>query len=470
MEHILHRHRGRGLSAVFIAVCLSSIPSAWCGTLVQMSATGSQPTVITPQGKVKTLYKDSYAILISESGYGGAANQGWRPLDNTPREVDSLALVLQRHGFNIWRVSDATGDELRGHLRDFIAEYGQNEDNRLFFFFSGHGYTNERTELGYLVPVDAMDPNIDFPQFLRAALPIAEIELLAKEVESRHALFVFDSCFSGTIFTSKSASMVPIARGAEANDRWRFLTGKSAQAVRQFISAGGPKETLPAKSIFLPLLRKALDGEASNSRDGYVTGKEIGLWLEQQVPSYNPNQNPQSSVIRVPNLSFGDMVFQYEPVPVPGDVLKKVQTLSLPSQTDPGKVFNTVQDQSPPSKTKLTYSLDLAFAPDKADLTPEHKEKLEDMVIGMREATLEIVTVVGVADKSEGNTAAYAARVAMMRAESVKAFLVAGGIPPNRIDTSSGIADPAPSAAERSQHRLVKVEVIATKVVSQYLH
>jgi outer membrane protein OmpA-like peptidoglycan-associated protein len=193
-------------------------------------------------------------------------------------------------------------------MRSFISEHGQAPDNRLLFFYSGHGYTNVANDFSYLVPVDASDPRTSFAAFQKVAIPIAEIDLLAKEITALHAVFMFDSCFSGSIFTTRS---LPDFKPTEPQDRWRFLTGSAAKPVRQFIAAGGPTEEVPAKSVFLPLLLQALEGEAALVKDGYVTGREIGLFLEQRVPEFNKRQNPHSDVIKIPDLSFGDVVFQY---------------------------------------------------------------------------------------------------------------------------------------------------------------
>lgn len=271
---------------------------------------GDQPSVTDPQGHTVRLYAASYALLISESKYFGTGKGGWRPLNSTTRELDDVASALQKQGFTVWRISDATGDELTKQFREFMAKFGHASDNRLLFFFSGHGYTNEANDFSYLVPVDASDPHINPGNFYSKALPIANIVTWAEELETRHALFVFDSCFSGSIFTSRAAIKLPAPRGTSVSDRYQFLTGRSAEPVRQFLAAGGPTEELPAVSIFVPLFLRALNGDASSQKDGYVTGKEIGLWIEQILPQYNPSETPHSGEIRDPRLSFGDIVFQ----------------------------------------------------------------------------------------------------------------------------------------------------------------
>jgi uncharacterized protein YecT (DUF1311 family) len=63
--------------------------------------------------------------------------------------------------------------------------------------------------------------------------------------------------------------------------------------------------------VFIPLFIEALGGRASTFDDGYVTGKEIGTWIEQILPTIYQFQTPHSDVIRDPKLIFGDMVFQF---------------------------------------------------------------------------------------------------------------------------------------------------------------
>ena len=88
-------------------------------------------------------------------------------------------------------------------IKDFIDDYGYRQNNRLVIFFAGHGYTRQQTK-GYLVPVDAPDPIVDEQGFLKAALSMEQINSWATQMEAKHVLFVFDSCFSGTIFKQRS--------------------------------------------------------------------------------------------------------------------------------------------------------------------------------------------------------------------------------------------------------------------------
>jgi len=318
--------------------------------IVKLEPTGPQPIVFSPQGKAQSLYTASYALLVSESNYLGTARQGWRSLGSTKAELDRVAVTLQAHGFTVWRVNDATSEDLPRVFRRFISSFGHVSTNRLLFFFSGHGYTNPANDVGYLVPVDAKDPSVSPEDFYDKALPIETIQVWAKEIESKHALFIFDSCFSGGIFTTKGTVSRPEDRGQSDTERWRYLSNISHKPVRQFLAAGGPAEVLPARSVFVPLFIQALEGSASRSRDGYVTGKEIGLWIEQTLPSMNPSQNPHSDVIRVPELAFGDIVFQYT------GLAKDVGATAVIRPTEGGtrSAVTGTTSPSPAQRTQLT--------------------------------------------------------------------------------------------------------------------
>lgn len=327
-------------TAVFISLMIWSL-TPLCMEVTHLPPLAGQPEIITPQGRRVALYEQSHALIISASHYPGVAKKGWRELPSTRSEMDQVALSLQKHGFHVVRISDPTGDELFRAIRDFGAEYGRVRESRLLFFFSGHGYTNPNTGQGYLVPIDAADPAHNPVQFYNKAMPIKQLELFALEIEVRHAVFFFDSCFSGSIFTKKGPLDDRIPSPSLAAERWRYLAEKSREPVRQFIAAGGAKETLPAKSQFVPLFLRSLMNDSPGG-DGYITSKQIGSWLEQTVPSINPFQTPHSDVIRDPGYIFGDMVFK-----IPGAAISPNlprEAIKIETENRPQNVRGQPQD------------------------------------------------------------------------------------------------------------------------------
>lgn len=232
-------------------------------------------TVKTKKGQAIGTYKGSYALLIGVSDY----KSGWPDLWSVGPELEKVKHCLANHGFKVKTVLNPNSDELKTAFEDFIYDYGYDRDNRLVFFYSGHGYSRQKGTKGYLVPTDAPDPRKNLKEFLRRSLDMTRILAWSREMTAKHALFLFDSCFSGAIFETKSLPEHP-----------PHISRLTARPVRQYISAGSAGEEVPAKSVFSPSFVKALRGEADFTKDGYVTGTELGMYLRDKVIYYNPSR------------------------------------------------------------------------------------------------------------------------------------------------------------------------------------
>jgi hypothetical protein len=240
------------------------------------------------------VYDASYALLIGVSDY----TAGWLNLGSVPRELEQVKAVLKEQGFKVFLHLNPNSRKLKNLFEDFVAQYGYVPGNRLLFFFSGHGHTRKDGEKGYIVPADAPKSEQDEIGFLTKAVSMTDILAWARKIEAKHALFLFDSCFSGMIFKSKSLPTPPQIKNA------------IKLPVRQFITAGRAGNTVPAKSIFTPAFVDALKyGWGDLNKDGYISGTELGLYLNQKVPESLPQQIPQYGKIPDYELSRGDFVF-----------------------------------------------------------------------------------------------------------------------------------------------------------------
>ena len=260
-------------------------------------------------GKEVGFYQNSYALVVGASAYG----KGWPKLPGVVDDLNQVSKALKIHGFEVTVVRDPDHRQLRNAFNDFINNYGQAIDNRLLFYFAGHGYTKRLTygaEMGYIVPVDAPNPDLDMSGFLAKALDMQQFEVYARRIESKHALFLFDSCFSGSIFALERA--IP-----------GHISYKTARPVRQFITSGSADETVPDTSIFRQQFLAALDGEGDVNQDGYITASELGEFLFEKVVLYSDDaQHPQYGKIRDMYLDKGDFVFLLHPS---DDIKKKAQ-------------------------------------------------------------------------------------------------------------------------------------------------
>jgi len=242
------------------------------------------------------LYKESHALVIGVSQY----TAGWPSLRGVKKDIVQVRQALESAGFHVVVVENPNRPELDSAIRNFIDDYGHEKNNRLLFYYAGHGHTLKTSygdKMGYIVPRDAPDPNKDPRGFRSKAMDMQQFEVYAKRIQSKHALFLFDSCFSGSIFA--------LDRAIPAD-----ITYKTNQPVRQFITAGNEDETVPDKSIFSQQFVSALEGEGDTDGDGYITGSELGAFLEKTVINYSRgSQHPQYGKIRNPHLDKGDFVF-----------------------------------------------------------------------------------------------------------------------------------------------------------------
>lgn len=260
-------------------------------------------------GKPVSMYRESHALLIGISDY----TAGWDDLESIPHEMKVVEKILKIQGFNVIKHLNPTSETLPKLFDDFIKKYGHYENNRLLFFYSGHGHSwversdTKNIDRGFLVPADAPVPDKSKKNpgraFLAKALPMENIMTYARVITAKHALFVFDSCFSGTIFKQRGTEQQPL-----------YITESTSQSVRQFITAGSANQTVPAKSIFVPLFIDAIKNRSADfDKDGYITGTELGYFLKKEVPRHNPypgyRLTPQDGKIPDYELSRGDFVF-----------------------------------------------------------------------------------------------------------------------------------------------------------------
>jgi len=288
----------------------------WSPTLGQ--GRGVTPLSVSVEGQLQRLYQESHALLIGNSRY----IDGYADLPGVSNDIPKVKAALEQHGFNVVVAEDLSSYELDRQFRGFISHYGvdsKNRNNRLLFYYAGHGESlaqgNGRLE-GYLVPTDAPLSSIDKRGFVFSAMPMSRLLEYARMIESKHALFLLDACFSGSLFSQNRSGM-------NAKTAIDVFTTKD---VRQFISAGRADQPVPDESIFTHFLIKALTTtEADGSQDGYLTGSELASYLEQKVLiASNKQQHPQYDKMKDLRLSEGDFVFE-----LPGSVAKITENIEV---------------------------------------------------------------------------------------------------------------------------------------------
>ncbi|HRZ41963.1 MAG TPA: SUMF1/EgtB/PvdO family nonheme iron enzyme [Bacteroidales bacterium] len=324
---------------------------------------GLRPVTVKIEGQPTTLYKQSHALIIGVYDYTG----GWRPLPGVKADIAEVKKSLEQTGFNVVVSENGTKEQINKAITDFIYKYGQNVDNRLLIYYAGHGHTVRTAyddNLGYIVPVNAPDPTTDLAGFQAMSIEMKAIEIFAYSIQSKHALFLFDACFAGSLFDMRSAV-------SEA------ITQKTTRFVRQFITSGSADEKVPDESIFRREFVTAITtDEADYDKDGFLTGSELGFYLQSKVESYSGNtQHPQFGKIRNPKLDKGDFVFR---IPEKGETVPEAPAVS--TGTEPAlaqKPAAEPQDKAQPSSREAPVTAPKPVAEQKAAEPREDYEEFK---------------------------------------------------------------------------------------------
>jgi len=263
------------------------------------------------------LYSGSYALVIGIDHY----TKGWPRLSGAVHDAELVAAVLKEKGFQVTFRKDLNSRELKQTFEKFFIFKGENPQARLFVWFAGHGHTLDGE--GFLIPADAPRPGAG-AQFKYKALSMRRFGEFVRLAKSKHALAVFDSCFSGTIFDTQRTAPPPA------------VTRATTLPVRQFLSSGDSSQKVSDDGRFRKLFIRAIKGEerADANRDGYLTGSELGLFLTDRLTNLTESrQTPRYGKLRDEDWDRGDFVFQLasssgvtieEQAPTPAKAVLKV--------------------------------------------------------------------------------------------------------------------------------------------------
>ena len=323
------------------------------------------------QKTAANLYQGSYALVIGESNYTG----GWSVLNGVAADVPEIKAVLERRGFTVRTALDLKSDELQKAIKTFIDDYGFVYENRLLIYFAGHGHSLKAADLrsnqGYIVPVDAPLSKPDEIAFKKKAISMDAIHAYARMIDAKHAIFVFDSCFSGSL-VSRSDIDVPSS----------LIIESVGKPVRQFITSGSANQTVPDDSLFRKVFVAGLDGKADYDGDGFILGSELAQFLRSELTNYTKRgQTPQYSKILDVDLNQGDFVFPLG---------KKTNPVKIPPAPTPimpdNSVFRTFAVSgltktdicaAPGAAFSITANGNVSLGPNIKYTTPEGKDSFE---------------------------------------------------------------------------------------------
>lgn len=245
----------------------------------------------------KPNYQNSWALIIGINKYTKAP-----PLGYACNDATAVADVLKGNfnfcESNITLLADeaATRDAIVSAFLEFTTKK-VNPDDRILFFFAGHGHTatGKRGEIGFLVPVDGT------PDDLATLIRWDQLTRDAELIPAKHLLFIMDACYGGLAVTRyvPPGSMRFLKDMLQRYSRQVLTAGKADEVVAD---AGGPR---PGHSVFTGHLLNALE-EGTSNREGITTANGVMAYVYDRVATdYQSQQTPHYGSID----GDGDFIF-----------------------------------------------------------------------------------------------------------------------------------------------------------------
>jgi len=242
-------------------------------------------------------YSNSRALIVGINKYSSASN-----LQYAVEDAEAVGEILKsRFGFpknniKILINKNATLSKIRASYMAF-ANSDIDNDDRILFFFAGHGYTQtgRQRQIGFLVPYDG---NVnDLSSLIGWDYLTGNAEL----IPAKHILFVMDACYGGLAVTRnlQPGSMRFLKDMLQRYSRQVLTAGKADEVVSD---SGGP---IPNHSVFTGHLIQGLEGKAATT-EGVITANGIMSYVYEKVAN-----DPYSR--QTPHYGFfdgdGDFIF-----------------------------------------------------------------------------------------------------------------------------------------------------------------
>ena len=246
----------------------------------------SEPIVLSVTREREEVRND-YALLFGVNSYEHF--DPWHKLTNPIPDAETIGNELEnRYGFAVEVVNDPSRDEILTKINEY-ARKGYNDNDQLLIFFAGHGYYEERNNIGigYLVASDTLPPDADRGK--SSYISHGDLRERIENIGCEHIFLMVDACFSGafdapvTQFNrARGANRIPddvtkkqfIKQSLAYKTRWYLTSGD-----KEYVSDGIPNQHSPFARRVLEALRST-----GGDKHGILTLEGIGRYVEKARP------------------------------------------------------------------------------------------------------------------------------------------------------------------------------------------
>jgi len=197
----------------------------------------------------------NYALLIGVQEYQDPAIVSLsEPLKDANQLKEILISQYMFDSADVTTVANPTFEELNVTFDELSHRITPNDN--LVIFYAGHGFFDEKTNIGYWLPSDAQEKNR--ARWFRNSALVENIGA----INSKHTLLIADACFSGGIFKTRSVGAL--------NNASVDIANMMKRASRKAMTSGS-LTTVPDKSVFMKYLLKTL----TENENKYLPSEEL---------------------------------------------------------------------------------------------------------------------------------------------------------------------------------------------------
>lgn len=263
----------------------------------------------------KLLYSNSWALVAGINDY---AQDGIPTLDFAEADADAVYARLQTLGFPEQNIRLLKGPEVTREAIEDILIFDFKEmasEDRLLFFFSGHGVSHEShgKHYGHLLMQNSTVvgewPTRENPFLKNPPAKSCQMKGFFDMVESlpaKHKMVLVDSCFSGFMAKYKSTLKEKIKINSK-----QLSTFVNTPVIQVLTAGRAGEEALEldkyGHGLFTWYLLEGLAGHATSSDDGIISFAQLASFVEKRVTGEeDADQHPQ-----VRKNGEGHFVFLY---------------------------------------------------------------------------------------------------------------------------------------------------------------
>jgi len=228
-----------------------------------------------------TFLAETYALII---GSGSFDDKTIIPLPDAIKDAKAFKKAVVSLGIakdkNITFLENPTYGEMKRSIL-LWARLAKSPDDKLIFYYSGHGYSKDGK--AYIIPKDVdstfiEDTAINFTEILKR---------LKSVVKTRNVVIIMDACYSGSLAKDRPLKFKRYEKVSleSLSESYAFLLSSKGDQTSQEREEGG--------GWFTYYLIKGIQGQANKNGDDTISLKELYDYLKEKVEdATNGKQTP----------------------------------------------------------------------------------------------------------------------------------------------------------------------------------